>query len=199
MDDYVDQDLQPAPAPLPDPATTPTEPPPSPSAWVTSHLPRLPSGGTVLDVAAGSGRHVELLAGHGHPVVAIDRGGSRLTELAERLGVEVIEADLETGPGLPTGTRTFAGVVVTNYLHRPLLPHLIAAVAPGGALIYETFARGNERYGKPRSPDFLLQPDELLDAVRPSLHVVAFEQTTEQTAGGRTRVVQRICAINGPH
>ncbi len=157
--------------------------------------PLIPEGGTVLDVAAGAGRHARWLHDLGHPIVAIDRDISALADLTGQKDTEIIAADLETGAPFPLAGRTFAGVIVTNYLHRPILPALIAAVAPGGLLIYETFARGNERFGKPSNPDFLLQPGELLDAVRGRLRVVAYEDVEVTTP--KPAMIQRIAAIAG--
>jgi SAM-dependent methyltransferase len=144
-------------------------------------------------VAAGSGRHARWLRNQGHPVTAIDRDIPGLADLKGQVGVEIIAADLETGAPFPLTGRSFAGVVVTNYLHRPILPTLVAAVAPGGVLIYETFARGNERFGKPSNPDFLLQPGELLEAVRGKLRVVAYEDL--EVTSPKPAMIQRIAAI----
>ena len=131
--------------------------PPSPA--IARWAARVRAGGPVLDVAAGGGRHAALFARRGHPVVAVDRDVAALRALAEP-GVEVVAADLEDGPW-PLPGRTFAAVVVVNYLWRPLWPDLLAAIEPGGALLYETFAVGNERFGRPRNPDFLLREGEL--------------------------------------
>jgi hypothetical protein len=89
----------------------------------------------------------------------------------------------------------YDGIVVTNYLHRPLLPVLAEALAPGGVVIYETFAAGNERFGRPSNPDFLLHPGELLEAFA-ALTVIAFEQG--ELSLPRPAVIQRIAAIAGP-
>jgi SAM-dependent methyltransferase len=167
-----------------------------PSPWVTRFAPLIPNGGTVLDVAAGSGRHARWLRGRGHPIVAIDRDIAGLADLMGQDGVEIIAVDLETGAPFPLAGRSFAGVIVTNYLHRPILPALVAAVAPGGALISETFARGNERFGKPSNPDFLLQPGELLDVVRGRLRVIAYEDL--EVATPKPAMIQRIAAIAEP-
>lgn len=159
-----------------------------PSPWIRrwSHL--VPPGGTVLDVACGGGRHLRWFAGRGHPVVGVDRDAQALASLAG-LG-ETVEADIENGPW-PFGERRFDAVVVTNYLWRPLFPRLLAAVAPGGVLLHETFAQGNETVGKPSRPDFLLAPGELLGAY-PGLRVVAFE---DGFLDGPPRFVQRIAAV----
>lgn len=162
-----------------------------PSAWVRRFAPLVPSGGAVLDVAAGGGRHARLFLGRGHGVTAVDRDTTALVPSAPA-GLEVITADLENGGPWPLGARRFAGVIVTNYLHRPLLPVLVAAVAPGGVLIYETFAIGNERFGKPSNPAFLLRSGELLDAVRGRLRVVAYEDL--EVDEPRPAMVQRIAA-----
>jgi SAM-dependent methyltransferase len=159
------------------------------SPWVARFAPLVAAGGVVLDVAAGGGRHSLLFAGRGHAVIAVDRDVSRLPAAP---GIEAVEADLENSRW-PFADRHFAGVVVTNYLHRPLLPLLVAAVAPGGVLLYETFARGNERYGRPGNPDFLLEPGELLAAVASKLTVIAYEHLKTD----RPAVVQRICAVSG--
>ena len=137
------------------------------SNWIIRHAGLVPRPGPVLDLAAGSGRHARYFKGLGYDITALDRDVSRMADLATVPGgrdrIEVIEADLETGSGdWPLGDRTFAGIVVTNYLHRPILPRIAAALGPGGGLIDETFGAGNERFGKPSNPDFLLRPGELL-------------------------------------
>ena len=147
--------------------------------------------GRVLDVAAGKGRHSKLFLDLGHKVLAIDRDIGGLRALAGQPGFEARLNDLEIG-GDPMPAETFAAVVVANYLHRPLLPALIAAVAPGGWLLYETFAVGNEKFGRPSNPDFLLKPGELIDAVRGRLEIVAYENM-EDTAP-KPAMRQRIAA-----
>ncbi len=162
-----------------------------PSAWVTRWARLVPAGGSVLDVAAGSGRHAAWFAARGHAVTAIDRDAEALAPLRGRAAVVV--ADLEGAPW-PLGNATFAGVVVTNYLWRPLLPTLVAAVAPGGALIYETFAAGNETVGRPANPAFLLAPGELIGAAA-GLRIVAYE---DGFLDDPARFVQRIAAVREP-
>lgn len=165
-----------------------------PAAWIVRWAELIPAGGDVLDLACGAGRHVRFLAARGHAVLAVDRDPGRAEPLRTVDRVEVLVADLETG-SWPLRDRTFAGVVVTNYLWRPRLQDVVAAVAPGGALLYQTFAIGNEAHGRPANPDHLLRPGELLDAVRGHLEVVAYEhgRVTEP----RAAVVQRIAAIRG--
>jgi SAM-dependent methyltransferase len=165
----------------------------APSAWVARHLPEVAEGGDVLDVACGSGRHARLFLERGHRVVAVDRDLSGLGDLFGHPRLEAVERDLEDGRPFPGAGRAFGAVVVVNYLHRPLLPELVGAVAPGGVLIYETFARGNERFGRPARPAFLLGPGELLEAVRGRLRVVAYEDTVVREP--RPAKVQRICAV----
>lgn len=167
----------------------------APSAWVVRFADLVPGGGTVLDVAAGAGRHARWFAHRGCRVTAIDRDGEALGGLAREAGIECVTADLEDGSSWPLAGRRFDAVVVVNYLHRPLLEVLCEAVAPGGVLIYETFATGNEAFGKPRRPDFLLDDGELLEAVRGRLRVVAYEHG--KLALPRPAVVQRICARRG--
>jgi SAM-dependent methyltransferase len=165
------------------------------SAWVRrwSHL--APAGGCVLDVACGRGRHSRGVHALGHRVTALDRSAEALAAIglpAERF--ETVLADIEGGPW-PLAGRQFDAVVVTNYLWRPLLPTLLDSLAPGGVLIYETFAAGNETVGKPSRPDFLLQPGELLQLCQ-SLRTVAYEDGFETGLAGSTgRFVQRIAAV----
>ena len=159
-----------------------------PSDWVLRWAPLLPAQARVLDLACGSGRHFCWLAAQGHQVTGVDRDAAALQGL-QPLG-ETICADLENA-AWPLGQRRFDAVVVTNYLWRALWPHLLASLAPGGVLIYETFAAGNETVGKPSRPDFLLQPGELLRVCAP-LRVVAYE---DGFLSGPDRFVQRIAAV----
>jgi SAM-dependent methyltransferase len=165
---------------------------PSPSAWVCRFAPLVRSGGRVLDLACGSGRHARWLAQRGWQVEAVDRDAQALDSLARLPGVHVRVADLEAGPW-PYASEHFDGIVVANYLHRPLLPALVAALAPAGVLIYETFARGNERYGRPSNSQFLLAPGELLRAAC-GLRVIAYEDMFVDVP--KPALVQRICAVN---
>ena len=166
------------------------------SAWVQRWSSLVPAGGTVLDVACGLGRHTRWFLARGHRVFAVDRSAEAIdgvralapSGIGERLETRV--ADLESGPWPFAGQR-FDAVVVTNYLWRPSLPLIVDGVAPGGALIYETFAAGNEAYGKPSRADFLLRPGELLAACA-GLRVVAFE---DGYLDGPPRRVQRIAAV----
>ena len=166
-----------------------------PSAWVQSHAGLVTPGGRVLDLAAGGGRHGRYFNGLGYQVIALDRDISRLQDLAGR-GVEVIAADLEDGSPWPLGARDFDGVVVTNYLHRPLFPHLAGALTQGGVLIYETFGIGNERFGRPSNPNFLLHPGELLEfAAMHGLQVLAYacgEVSVPKRAITQRMVAQRL-------
>ena len=158
------------------------------SSWVArwSHL--LPSGSTLLDLACGHGRHMRHFAALGHTVTGVDRNPDAIAAVGP-LG-EAICADIENGPW-PLQGRTFGGVVVTNYLWRPLWPHILDSLALNGVLIYETFSAGNESVGKPSRPDFLLQPAELLTTCK-DLRVVAFE---EGFLDQPERFVQRIVAV----
>ena len=168
------------------------------SRWISRFAHLVPrqgqSGGTVLDVACGPGRNARYFLRSGYSAVALDRDVAAVADLAAICGCKIVEADLEGPGGFPLSGSRFAGVVATNYLHRPILPALIAAVEPGGVFIYETFAQGNERFGRPSNPDFLLRPQELLEAVRGLLSVVAFEEG--EVAEPRPAVIQRICARN---
>lgn len=146
----------------------------------------------MLDVACGNGRHTRYFAARGHPVEAVDRNPAKLAALAGVAGVTARLTDLEGGPWPYEGQR-FAGIVVVNYLHRPLFPHLLAALAPEGVLIYDTFEVGNEKYGRPQNPDFLLKSGELLEVVRGRLRVVSYEDL--HVTEPRPAMVQRICAV----
>jgi SAM-dependent methyltransferase len=165
------------------------------SDWVARWAPLIPHG-QALDLACGSGRHARLLAGLGHPVIALDRDAQALAAAAGE-GIATMQHDLEApGSDWPFAPRSLAGIVVANYLHRPLFDHLAAALAPDGVLIYETFARGNEAFGKPSNPDFLLMSGELLDvAARGGLRVLAYEDGV--VARPKPARVQRLCAA-GP-
>ena len=164
-----------------------------PSTWVKRFLRLIKPSGLVLDLAAGGGRHVRLLRACGFAVRAVDRDTTAVLALAGPR-CEVRRIDLETDDGRQLGD-DYDGIIVTNYLHRPLLPAIARALAPGGVLIYETFARGNERFGRPRNPDFLLRPGELLEAFT-TLTVVAFEQG--EVSVPRPAVIQRLAAVLGP-
>ena len=163
----------------------------APSSWVVRWAGAIRAGGRVLDVACGRGRHLRYLRSLGFAVVGVDRDEQALASLAGIADVELRAADIEEGPW-PFAPEEFDGVVVTNYLHRPLFPHLIAALRPGGVLICETFALGNERYGRPSNPDFLLRPGELLSRVEP-LSAIAFEQGL--VSSPKEALIQRICAV----
>ncbi len=166
-----------------------------PSPWVRRFGALVPKGGTVLDLACGRGRHARHFLALGYAVVAVDRDVGPVADLAGAPRAEVIQADLEGGDAWPFAGRTFAGVVVANYLHRPLCPLLLDAVDAGGVFIYETVARGNERVTRPRNPDHLLCSGELLDLVRGRLQVIAYEHGIVQR-GSIPGVIQRICAVN---
>ena len=165
------------------------------SHWVQrwSHLVR--PHGSVLDVACGRGRHAKWFYQLNHPLALVDRSHDAIESIAIPDGAcEKVVADIENGPW-PFTDRQFDGVVVTNYLWRPLLPTLLASLAPGGVLIYETFTEGNETVGKPSRPDFLLRQGELLEVCK-DLRVVAFEDGFISGEGGQTaRFVQRIAAV----
>jgi SAM-dependent methyltransferase len=167
----------------------------SPSDWIVRHGALIAPGARVLDLASGSGRHARWLAARGARVLAVDRDREALAMLEGTAGIATACLDLETGSWPLAGER-FDAIVVANYFHRPLFPNLLAALADDGTLLYETFARGNERYGRPSNPAFLLKPGELLEVVAGRLTVVTFEQG-HQVAEGRDAVIQRIAAV-GP-
>jgi len=162
----------------------------APSPWIVRFAAQLAPGARVLDVACGHGRNARWLAQRGCVVTAVDIDAACGASLADEPGIAFVQADLEGAPW-PFGGRSFDAVVVVHYLHRPLLPLLAAALAPGGLLLYETFAAGNERFGRPRNPDFLLQPRELLQAFG-ALRVLAFEDGLQTVPSAA--MVQRLAA-----
>jgi SAM-dependent methyltransferase len=160
-----------------------------PSPWIVQWAGLVAANATVLDVAAGGGRHTRFFADRGHTITAIDRD---VSALVARPNVEVVQADLEDGSAWPLPGRVFGAVVVTNYLHRRLLPELLDVLAPGGVLLYETFMEGNERFGRPSRPEFLLKDGELLELVRGRFSVVAYE--ARMISEPKMAMVQRIAA-----
>lgn len=166
----------------------------SPSPWITRFASLIATGGEVLDVACGGGRHARWLAQRGFRVEAADRDGVSLELLQGVPHVHTRRVDLEHGPW-PYAGRRFDAVVITNYLYRPRLPLVFDLLEPGGVLLYETFMVGNERFGKPSNPDFLFAPGELLQRLTDGWTVVAFEQG--EIREPRPAVVQRVCAVRG--
>ena len=160
------------------------------SSWIATWAGLVPPGATVLDIAAGKGRHTRFFAGRGHRVTAVDRD---VSGLAAADTIEIIAADLEDGSPWPLAGRKFGAVVVTNYLHRALFPILFDALQPGGILLYETFMAGNERFGKPSRPEFLLNDGELLELVRGRFSVIAYE--ARMISEPKMAMVQRIAAL----
>jgi len=165
-----------------------------PAPWVSRFAALIAPGGTVLDLACGGGRHARHLAALGLVVEAVDRDEAAIEALRDLPGINGLCADLERGPW-PYMGRRFAGIVVTNYLWRPLFPQLMANLDKGGILIYETFMLGNEAFGKPSNPAFLLRRDELRHIVHNHLEIIAFEQG--EVTAPRPAVVQRLCAVRG--
>ncbi len=165
--------------------------------WVERFAGLVRDGGDVLDLACGNGRHGRLFLGAARSVVFVDRDTEGVIDLMADARAEVMEVDLEIGKPWPLPDRRFAAVIVVNYLYRPLFPWLIQALEDGGVLLYDTFARGNERHGRPRNPEHLLRAGELLDVARGALHVVAFEQGIVERAGC-PGIKQRLCAIRHP-
>ena len=161
------------------------------SPWVRRFAPLIAPAGRVLDVAAGHGRHTRWLLAQGFELVAADIDTSGLRDLAGTPGLEIVAADLETGDW-PFAADHFDAILVTNYLHRPHFKWLPESLRPGGVLLFDTFAAGNEQFGRPRNPDFLLAPAELLGAFGDRLQVVAYECGRETHP--RPAVRQRLCA-----
>ena len=169
-----------------------------PSPWILRFAPLVKAGGCVLDLACGAGRHRRYFLEQGYKVVALDLSIDAISDLNSNLACEIICANLETNDAVfnelgELAGRRFDGIIVVNYLYRPLLNYFIGALAPGGILIYETFARGNEQFGQPRNPDHLLKRAELLDLAQNELDVIAYEHGIN-TNRQRPAVIQRICA-----
>jgi SAM-dependent methyltransferase len=157
----------------------------APSAWIERWAPLI-TRGTVLDVACGDGRHAKFFLGRNLKVVAVDREAQVIP------GARFVQADLEDGGPWPLPGEQFEAVVVTNYLYRPLFPRLIGSLAPGGVLLYETFMLGNERFGRPSNPEFLLRPGELREAFA-GLSVRGFEEG--EVSHPKPAMIQRLCAV----
>ena len=166
-----------------------------PSLWFKRFRGLIKQNGTVLDVAAGGGRHVRYFGDNGFQVTAIDKNIVPLEPFVESHSAEIIEADMETGKPWPLGNRTFDAVIVKNYLYRPHFSDLLDALAPGGVFLYETFALGNEVYNRPRNPDHLLKSGELLSSVQNKLQVIAYQHGIIDS-GECPGVKQMICAVN---
>lgn len=167
---------------------------PESAAWIVRWLRLLPPGSQVLDFAAGSGRHARAAAEAGFNVVAADRDADALAANCPR--VRTIHADLEDG-AWPFAPASFDALIVANYLHRARFDLLCGLLKPTGALIYQTFADGNARYGRPSNPAFLLRAGELARrAERCGLHVLAFEDGYVRTP--RPARVQRVLALRPP-
>ncbi len=171
--------------------------PDKPLKWVTRFAPLISSGGTVLDLACGNGRHTFFLAELDFSMTAVDRNTTAISKAEQADRLELIEADLEDGRPWPLAGRQFDGIVVTNYLHRPLFPTILASLREDGVLIYETFSLGNEEFSRPSNPDFLLKPGELLKVCSEHLRIVAYEEGLENDPA--PAVKQRLCAVNRPH
>jgi SAM-dependent methyltransferase len=167
------------------------------SKWVTRYLAHIPKNiGPVLDLACGSGRHTRLLLDAGYDVWSVDKDSALLAPLRV-LGATCFEIDLEhemldgtllEGANWPFEKRCFSGVIVTNYLHRPLMPFILDSLNDQGVLIYETFAEGNAQYGRPSNPNFLLRENELLDRF-------VFEQ---RLGWGQTCIAYQHAYVNQP-
>lgn len=164
-----------------------------PSPWIARFAPLLRPGARMLDVACGGGRHLRHFRDRGLLVTGVDIDLRGVADLTGQEGVTLMQADLEGPDGWPPTLSGFDGIVVTNYLHRPLLPAMVAALKPGGLLLYETFANGNQRHGRPSSPAFLLRDGELLRlAMEQGLQVIAFEQG--EVSSPKAAIVQRLAA-----
>tara|TARA_B100000686_G_C16751726_1_gene952950 strand:+ start:1455 stop:2126 length:672 start_codon:yes stop_codon:yes gene_type:complete len=167
-----------------------------PSSWLRRHSTLIPNSGLILDIAAGSGRHTQYLLDKDHAVVSIDKDVSHLAHI-KNSRLSIAKVDLEVPGSWPFKSAAFAGIIVTNYLHRPLFPHIIKALATGGLLVYETFAQGNQKFGKPTNPNYLLAPGELIRLTQEHLHIVAYEDVT--VSQPKSARIQRICASKRPH
>jgi SAM-dependent methyltransferase len=166
---------------------------PIPVDWVAKYSPLISPEGLVLDLACGKGRITRFLLAEGFSVVALDKDVNGLDDISGTKNLEIVKANLETGATFPLQGREFSGIVVVNYLHRPLFTVLTDALGKGGVLIYQTFMQGNEAYGRPSNPDFLLIENELENAFGKDLDVIAFEQGF--TEYPKPAMIQKICAV----
>ncbi|MEZ5840474.1 MAG: methyltransferase domain-containing protein [Hyphomicrobiales bacterium] len=169
-----------------------------PSPWVLRFLAGARPGGAMLDVACGGGRHMRAALAAGFSATGIDRNLADVADLGGRPDVTLHEADLEDGSPFPLAGRLYDLIVVTNYLWRPLFPALLDALADDGVLVYETFALGHDRNGRPVDPAFLLAPNELLRLVGERAVVVAYEHGVIPPPP-RPKIVQRIAAVGRRH
>ena len=164
-----------------------------PSSWLVRHLKHIPRGGNVLDLACGTGRHTRHLLVEGFKVTAVDLDISGISDLESRDDCRILSTNLEDGSPWPFD-ELFEGIVVTNYLHRPLFGNITKSLSANGVLIYETYMVGNEQYGKPSNPDFLLKIDELRDVFGEPLNIISFNQG--YVADPKPAMTQQICASN---
>ena len=167
---------------------------PMPSEWIREHTKLISPGGSVLDLACGSGRHTSFLLKRGNNVTALDRDISQLKDVPETKNLKILEHDLEGALRWPFAPQAFDGIIVANYLYRPLFSEIVKSLAPQGILIYQTFAVGNEKYGHPRNPQYLLSKDELLQVFGKRLHVVKYSHGLIKRPF--PAVMQSICCIN---
>ena len=185
-------EITPSNEPLPDAASVLAG---TPEAWVLKFAPLIPKG-QILDLACGRGRHGRYFLDQQYPVTFLDQNVSGVADLASYPTAKLVQYDLENKSPWPFKAALFSGIIVTNYLHRPLFPHLLAALKPRGVLLYKTFSLGNEQFGKPRNPDYLLQENELLTVFSERLTIVDFIQGKESNPN---RVTQAICGIKTPN
>ena len=166
------------------------------SNWVSENYNHIKKNGLILDLACGSGRHGRFLLEKGFNVVFLDRDTSQLDWVPEAFKPQVIKHDLEAGTIWDFLPCSFDAVIVTNYLYRPIFPDLLSIIDEGGVLIYETFSKGNEIYGKPTNSNYLLEPEELIDLVRPSMRLVSFKEGYSNE--GKESITQKIVAVKKP-
>jgi SAM-dependent methyltransferase len=163
-----------------------------PSSWIMRFAPLIAAGARVLDVACGAGRHARLFAARGCKVEAVDRDPEALATMNGITDIHTRIADLEHGDW-PYAAGEFDAIIVTNYLYRPLFQKLLANLNDTGVLIYETFMQGNEKFGKPSNPDFLLRPGELMELAGSAIEIVAFEQGYVELP--KPAMLQRLAAV----
>jgi SAM-dependent methyltransferase len=164
-----------------------------PSPWVVMNSRYLIPNSRVLDLACGYGRHSKFLLEKGHRVTSVDRDGEALREVSKIESSKVLLADLEKD-NWPFSVGSFDAIVVTNYLHRSQFDRLVETLSDQGVLIFETFMIGNEQFGRPSNPEFLLYPDELTKVFGGALRVIKFEQGYEISP--KEAMVQRVCAMH---
>ena len=163
-----------------------------PNKWVECYSSLIPSGGSVLDLACGSGRHTGMLLNKGYQVTAVDIDTTLIKQNFSNKNLNIVKCDLESLSFWPFEKNSFLGIIVVNYLHRPLFSKIIESLREEGVLVYQTFADGHSRYGKPKNPDYLLKRGEL-KTVFDSMKIISYQHG--YLSYPSQSIIQRICCV----